>query len=180
MSVEAETELSPGRPLLVGVDFSPACEAALAAGARRAEAAHAPLLVVHVVHERGNYPGFYCKARRPDDVRPISDIAAEMLDSFMQKMIAKYPQWPAIAEAERVLVAGVPDHRILELAKIRGAQQILVGDSNPGRSVVLERMLGSVGDWLNRHSSIPVQRVAADLPAAGAGADESRPLLGIR
>jgi nucleotide-binding universal stress UspA family protein len=180
MSGEAETELAMRQPLLVGVDFTPASEAALVAAARRADAARAPLLVVHVVHESGNSPGFYCKARRPDDVRPISDIAAGMLDSFMQKMIAKYPQWPIIAKAERLLVAGVPDHRILELAKNRGAQQILVGDSTPGRSAVMERILGSVGDWLSRHSSIPVQRVAADLPGAGGDAGESRPLLGIR
>ena len=179
MSLEAATELAPGRPLLVAVDFTPACEAALVAGARRAEVAHAPLLVVHVVHESGKYPGFYCKVRRPDDVRPISDIAAEMLDCFMQKMSAKYPQWTAIAEAERVLVNGVPDHRILELAKLRGAQQILVGDSTPGRSGVMDLMLGSVGDWLSRHSRIPVQRVAADLPAAGSGSGDSRPLLGV-
>jgi nucleotide-binding universal stress UspA family protein len=180
MSLEATTELAPRRPLLVAVTFTPACEAALVAGARRAEAVHAPLLIVHVVHEGGDHPGFYGQARRPDDVRPINDIAAEMLDRFMRQMIEKYPQWPAIAEAERVLVAGVPDHRILEVAKIRGAQQILVGNSAPGRSAALNRILGSVGDWLNRHSRIPVQRVAADdLPAAGASAGESRPLLGI-
>ncbi len=179
MSLEAATELAPGRPLLVAVDFTPACEAALVAGARRAEAARAPLLILHVVHESGKYPGFYCKSRRPDDVRPITDIAAEMLDCFMAQMIARYPQWPAIAGAERVLVPGVPDHRILEVAKIRGAQQILVGDSAPGRSALMNVIQGSVGDWLSRNSRIPVQRVAADLPAAGAGAAESRQLLGV-
>lgn len=180
MSLEAATELALGRPLLVAVAFTPACEAALVAAARRAEAVHAPLLVVHVAHESGDHPGFYGRARRPDDVRPINDIAAEMLDRFMEQMSVKYPQWPAIAEAERLLVAGVPERRIQELADSRGAQQILVGDNAPGRSAVMDRVRGSVGDWLSRHSRIPVQRVAADdLPAAGAGAGESRPLLGI-
>lgn len=159
MSVQAAIELTPGRPILVAVDFSPASEAALLAGARRAEAAQAPLLIAHIVHECGDRPGFYRRQRKPDDVRPISDIAKDMFDEFMGRVIAGHPQWPALADAERLLMAGVVGKRIVELAELKGAQQILVGHSPSRSNRIKDALCGSVGAWLARHSNIPVSQV---------------------
>lgn len=165
----------PSRPILVAVDFSPASEAVLLSAARRAEAAGAPLVILHVVHERGDQPGFYSRVRRANDVRPISDLAAEMLDAFLTAAIAKHPQRRVLAAAQRQLVSGVPKRRIVEVARSVGALEILVGSREPRRSTVLEHVRGSVGGWIVRHSGIPVTRVSLGQPVGTAGSGERHP-----
>lgn len=157
MPVARPTERVPG-PILVAVNFSPACEAALLAGARLADAEPAPLLIVHTVHASGARPGSYYR-RRPDDIRPISAIAAEMFDDFLNRIAAAHPERAAIGQADRVLLSGLPGPRILELAERVGAQRIMVGWHVPQRGILGDLWNGSVGGWLSRHSGIPVSRV---------------------
>ena len=76
------------RPVLVPVDFSSCSEAALLFAAHFASCAQAPLLVLHVVHEPGNEPGFYRRERHPDSalMRPLEDIARDMLAEFVAEL----------------------------------------------------------------------------------------------
>ena len=52
------------QPILVPVDFSPHAEAALVHAANLAECLQRPLVVLHVVHDPGEMPGYYARSSR--------------------------------------------------------------------------------------------------------------------
>ena len=62
------------RPVLVPVDFSSCSRAALQFAANFIHCINAPLLVLHVIHEAGNAPGFYRRNGTPGTLRPVEDI----------------------------------------------------------------------------------------------------------
>ena len=70
--------------LLVPVDFSPPSEAALRLACRLASAMKTTPLVLHVVHDPGDMPGYYEKApKKKPMIGHIEDAAAQMLATFL-------------------------------------------------------------------------------------------------
>ena len=51
------------QPILVPVDFSPHSEAALVFATKLAALMKVPVIVLHVVHDPGDAPGFYASKR---------------------------------------------------------------------------------------------------------------------
>ena len=73
------------RPVLVPVDFSRHSEAALLEAAEIAACFKQPLLVLHVVHDPGDMPGYYSRALKKKQLHRIEDAAATMLVEFMRQ-----------------------------------------------------------------------------------------------
>jgi nucleotide-binding universal stress UspA family protein len=161
------------RPILVPVDFSSCSEAALLFAAHFAASARAPLLVLHVVHEPGNEPGFYPRGKRPGSAlaRPLEDIARDMLADFMADLSRHASAREALAGARTRLVGGLPARRIQEVALSEDAALIVMGSH--GRTTLSRLAVGSVAAEVAQHSPIPVTVVK------GPGAQRRTPSLEV-
>lgn len=147
-------------PILVPVDFSPSSEAALLCASELANTLGSPLAILHVVHDLGEAPGYYTSLKgRKKQLRRMEDVAAEMLEDFLQKVRKKHPDNPALKDATTSLVIGLPVTRILETAKRTNARMIVMGSQ--GRTGLSHVLLGSKAEQVVRLSPIPVTIVKA-------------------
>ena len=146
-------------PILVPVDFSSYSEAALLCAADLAAVLKAPLVVLHVVHDPGEAPGYYAVKGRKKQVRRLEDVAAEMLQTFMKKIKQQHPDLRALAGAKTELVTGLPVTRILEIAEKSQARMIVMGSK--GRTGLSHVLLGSKAEQIVHLSPIPVTIVKA-------------------
>ena len=140
-------------PVLVTVDFAPDSEAAVAWAATQATCIKAPLLILQVVHDPAYAPGFY-RQEGEDWSRPMEDIAVQMMEEFMTKMISAHSDLNLLAEAKIMLISGLPPSRILEVAEMERAQLIVVGSR--GRTGLPHVLLGSVAERVAQTAPIPV------------------------
>jgi nucleotide-binding universal stress UspA family protein len=148
------TDTAANRPILVPVDFSPYAEAALVCAAELAGVLHAPLRVLHVVHDPGQAPGYYAVKDLTTHLRKLEDVAATMLQAFMASVMEKHPERVELGAAETILVTGLPVTRILEIAEKTGARMIVMGSQ--GRTGLAHALLGSKAEQVVRLASIPV------------------------
>jgi nucleotide-binding universal stress UspA family protein len=141
--------------LLVAVDFSVFSEEAMHFAAELAEGLKAQLLVLHVVHDPAEAPGFYIqKEKNRKLLKTMEEVAEEMMEKFLHKMRQTYPDRMPIKEALPLLVVGTPVSRIVEIAEKKQAQMIIVGSH--GRSGVSHFLLGSKAERVVQLSPIPV------------------------
>jgi nucleotide-binding universal stress UspA family protein len=151
--LETET-LAPGEgPVLVAVDFSEDSRAAVAWAAIEADRLGARLLILHVVHDPASSPGFYRQIGE-DWLRPMADVAGEMMDAFVAEMRAEHPSLTALSEAETRQVTGLPAGRIVETAEAVNAPLIVVGSR--GRTGLPHILLGSVAERVVQLAPMPV------------------------
>jgi len=161
------TAKEKNKPILVPVDFSSNSEAALVNAAELAEKMGSDLVILHIVHDLNEAPGYYSVKGRGKQMRRMEDVAAEMLNEFFQKMQKKYSNLAAMAHATTMLVVGLPVNRILESAEKINARMIVMGSQ--GRTGLARAMLGSKAEQVVRLASIPVmivkeEKAASDLP----------------
>jgi nucleotide-binding universal stress UspA family protein len=147
---------SERRPILVPVDFSSCSEAALLFAAHFANCAQAPLLVLHVVHERGDDPGFYRRQGVSGSLltRPMEDVARDMLSDFIDELGKHNSTREVLANARIQLVSGLPSQRIQEVALREDAALIVMGSH--GRTGLSRLAVGSVAAEVAQHSPVPV------------------------
>jgi len=143
--------------ILVPVDFSPHAESALICAAELAEKLDSKLVILHVVHDLSEAPGYYSVKGQDKQLRRMEDVAADMLDDFFDKMKKKHSKLHAIANATTLLVVGLPVNRILESAKKIHARMIVMGSQ--GRTGLARAMLGSKAEQVVRLAPIPVMIV---------------------
>ena len=148
------TQEKKTRPILVPVDFSAYSEAALLCAADLAEMIKQPLIVLHVVHDPGEAPGYYAVKGRKKQLHRLEDVAAEMLQEFMENVQKKHPGNMAIKTAQTELVIGLPVNRILEVAEKNHARMIVMGSQ--GRTGLAHVLLGSKAEQVVHLSPIPV------------------------
>ena len=150
--------LSANKPVLVAVDFSEDSRLALIWAARQAQLEQAPLVILHVVHDPAASPGFYHK---PDEdwLRPMTDVAAEMMDEFVDRAKAERPDLPALESASVRLVSGLPPGRIVEFAAAEDASIVVMGSR--GHTGLAHVLLGSVAERVVQLSPAPVVVVKA-------------------
>ena len=84
------TAKDKNKPILVPVDFSSNSEAALVNAAELAENLGSDLVILHIVHDLNEAPGYYAVKGRGKQMRRMEDVAAEMLDEFFHKMQKKH------------------------------------------------------------------------------------------
>jgi len=140
--------------ILVPVDFSEHSEAALLFAAELAQKLGYTILVLHVVHDLGEAPGYYSVKGRNKVLRRMEDVAKDMLDAFMSDMIRKHSAFSSLKSAATLLVVGLPVSRILEVAKKHHARMIIMGSQ--GRTGLSHVLLGSKAEQVMRLSPIPV------------------------
>jgi len=157
------TRASADGPILAAVDFSEDSELALVWAARQAQLEGAPLVILHVIHDPAASPGFY---RKPDEdwLRPMIDVAEEMMEEFLAQVKAEHPDQSALSSARVRLVSGLPAGRIVEVAKETGAHLVVVGSR--GRTGLQTILLGSVAERVAQISPVPVVIVKAPVPEA--------------
>ena len=145
------------KPILVPVDFSPHSETALLCAAEMAATLGNPLVILHVVHDPGDAPGYYSVKGRDQQLQRMEDVAADMLAEFFKAMQEKHPGLPALQQATTMLVVGLPVNRILESAEKIDARMIIMGSQ--GRTGLAHAMLGSKAEQVVRLAPLPVMIV---------------------
>ena len=153
------------QPILAPLDFSPRSQAALLYAADLAATLQVPLIVLHVVHDPGQAPGYYAMKGRKKQLRRMEDVAAEMMEAFMREIKSKHPERSALAEAETRLAVGLPVTRILETAAKVQAGMIVMGSQ--GRTGLAHVLLGSKAEQVVRLSPIPVTIVKTKAKSRG-------------
>ncbi len=146
------------RPVLVAMDFSPDAEAALIWACRYAQTVDAPIQALHVVHDPGEAPGYY-KRDDKDVLRPLTDVAQDMMAEFLDRVGEENPDLKRIGEVQPILVTGIPESRILEMAKANRARIIVMGSR--GRTGLPHLLMGSKAERVVQLSSVPVTIVKA-------------------
>jgi len=142
------------RPILVPLDFSAYSEAALEYAAELAKCLEVPMVVLHVVHDPGDAPGYYRLKDRKRQLRRLDDIAHEMLDEFMAKMVERHSKCTPLKKAKRLLVTGLPVTRILEVAERLEPKMVVMGSA--GRTGLSHFLLGSKTEQLLRLCPFPI------------------------
>ncbi len=140
-------------PVLVAVDFSKDSEVALVWACRYAGLTGHGVTVLHVVHDPGEAPGYY-RVREEDALRPMEDVAREMLDEFLEQARKDHAEVAAVGAMETKLVRGIPATRILETAESVGAASIVMGSQ--GRTGLPHLLLGSKAERVVQLSPVPV------------------------
>ena len=141
--------------LLVAVDFSPYSEQALCFAGRLAEKLKAQLLVLHVIHDPAEAPGFYAqKGKKKKFLRSMEEAAEEMMEEFLLKMRQAHPNIVPIKKAKPLLVVGTPVTRIVEVAEKKQVSMIIMGSH--GRTGLAYLLAGSKVQGVVQLSSVPV------------------------
>ncbi len=148
------------RPLLVPVDFSRHSEAALLEACRLAECMDAPLVVLHVVHDPEDMPGYYTRVTKKKDLLRIEDAAAEMFDSFLKTVAKNNPDCKQLKKLDTMIVVGLPVTRILEVAEKIDARMVVMGSQ--GRSGFQHMVLGSKAERVAQLCAVPVTIVKSE------------------
>ncbi len=141
-------------PILVPVDFSAHAEAALAFASELATALGAPLVVLHVVHDPGEAPGYYAVKGKKKQLRRMEDVAQDMMNEFMDKARRRHPDRKVLAKAKTKLVVGLPVTRILQMTDKLRPRMIVMGSR--GRTHLSHMLLGSKAENVARLSPVPV------------------------
>ncbi len=140
--------------ILVPIDFSSFSEAALLKACEFAGCMNLPIVVLHVVHDPSEMPGYYAKMTKKKHLVRMEDIAKEMFDEFMDTIINAHPELNCLAEAKSMLVLGLPVGRILEVAERVNAAMIVMGSQ--GHSGLKHMMLGSKAEQVMRLSPVSI------------------------
>ena len=144
---------SAKRPILAAIDFSPYSESALIWAAHLAALVDAPLVALHVVHDRAAEPGYYEQVKKQKKhLRRIEEAAGEMMSSFLARMRRQNPG--LLDDIDSRLVVGLPVTRILEVAEKVDARMIVMGSQ--GRTGLSHLLLGSKAERVVQLSPIPV------------------------
>ena len=149
------------RPVLVAVDFSSDSEAALIWGLKHAALISAPIIVLHVIHDPAESPGFYNKPGH-SALLPLEDIASEKMEAFILRISEAHPELENMMSIDKKFATGLPPGRIVEVAEHEKSQLIVMGTR--GRTGLSDLLLGSVAKHVLQGSDIPVVIVKSEQP----------------
>ena len=147
-------EKTTKKTILVPIDFSNCSEAALLKACELSVCTKAPLVILHVVHDPAEMPGYYSKMAKKKQLVRMEDRAREMLDDFLTTVIKNHSDAKLLKKMESMLVIGIPVTRILQVAEKIDAAIIVMGSR--GMTGLKHIMHGSVAEQVVRFSPIPV------------------------
>lgn len=140
-------------PILVAIDFSEDSKAALIWACAFAERTGAELVLLHVVHDLASHPGFYF-AKKSKHLQPMQEVAESMMEEFLDIVRSENPGLQPLERAALQLVPGLPPTRIVEVAGLLNASQIVMGSR--GMTGLTHKRLGAVAQRVAELSAIPV------------------------
>ena len=141
-------------PILVPVDFSDYSEAALLLASDLAAGLGTRLVILHVVHDPLNMPGYYARMARKKTLTRMEDVAGEMLDEFLSGVTKRHPEREALHKPELLMVKGIPVTRILQVAEKQKACMVVMGSK--GITGLRHLLLGSVAEQVVGLARLPV------------------------
>jgi len=130
-----------GEIILVPVDFSGHSEEALIYAAMIAESLRATLIVLHVIHDPAEMPGYYSRLIEQKHLERIDDAAEQAFHEFASRIMASNPASNTLREASFFMVVGLPVARILEVAKALDPLMVIMGSH--GRTGLDKLIIGS-------------------------------------
>ena len=143
-----------GRIILVPVDFSDHSAVALDFAATLAESLRAALIVLHVIHDPGEMPGYYSKLIEHKHLERIDDVAEQAFRDFMSRVIESRPDCLPLQEAVIFMVVGLPVTRILEVAGELDPVMVVMGSH--GRTGLDNLIIGSKAAQIVQLCPFPV------------------------
>jgi len=167
-SRQVEAITSTTRPTLVAVDFSEDSRAALAWACAFSACTGGKLIVLHVVHDPADQPGYY-RNHREKPLQTMEQAAEVMLDDFLAAVHRDKPELTCLETAEKMLVSGLPPGRIVEAAEMLNAKLIVIGSR--GMTGLPHLMQGSVSERVVELATRPVVVVKS---ANGERAEKAR------
>ena len=143
-----------GAIILVPVDFSDHSEAALIQASEFAKLMQATLVVLHVVHDPGEMPGYYSKLVKKKRATRMPDVAAEAFEEFMADTIEANPELETLQHATQLMVIGLPVTRILEVVEHMDPLMVVMGSQ--GRTGLKHLVIGSKAAQVVQLCPVPV------------------------
>jgi len=140
-------------PILVAADFSDNSRTAVIWALNLAKALNASLVLIHVVHDRADGPGYY-RHDKKDAMRPMEDVAEKMMQEFLASIGKKTPQYKSFENLKTQIVTGLPVSQILEAAEKVDACMIVMGSQ--GLTGLAHLLIGSKAEQVVRMAKIPV------------------------
>jgi len=159
---QAARDSDGDRLILVPVDFSAHSRAALLHACEVASALGAAVMILHVVHDPGEMPGYYSKLIKKKRVGRIQDTAAQAFKEFVEEVADSGMASPSLLKAELLMVVGLPVTRILEV--IETVDPFLVVLGSQGRTGLKHMLIGSKASQIVQLCSVPVTVVKAKRP----------------
>ena len=156
---QAARERDGDRLILIPVDFSAHSRAALLHACELANELPAAIIVLHVVHDPGEMPGYYSKLIKKKRVGRIQDTAAEVFKEFMEDVVESRPDLDVLRKAEPLMVIGLPVTRILEV--IDTVEPFLVVVGSKGRTGLKHVLIGSKASQIVQLCPVPITVVKA-------------------
>ena len=147
-------EAAGGRTVLAPVDFSDHSAVALNFAVTIAESMQAALVVLHIIHDPADMPGYYSSLIKSTHLERIDDIAKQAFEEFMSRVIESHPDSAALRAAESIMVVGLPVTRILEVAAELDPIMIVMGSN--GRTGLDNLIIGSKAAQIVQLSQYPV------------------------
>ena len=149
---EINDKIQPG-PILVAADFSANSKTAVIWAIDLAIALSAPIVLIHIVHDRAEGPGYY-RHDKKDAMRPMEDIAGKMMLDFVENLGEESLQYKSFKNIKTRIVTGLPVTRILETAENIDARMIVMGSQ--GLTGLAHLLIGSKAEQVVRLAKIPV------------------------
>ncbi len=154
----AESQDEMPQNVLVAVDFSPHAMAALKYAANMSKCIGTNLTILHVVHDLASSPGYYASKKIKGEkkiLRRLEEIAEEMMDEFLAKLIKENPELKSmIKKSDVMLVSGLTVTKILQVVEKLQPQLLVMG--NKGRSGLKNILMGSKAEQVIKLCPIPV------------------------
>ena len=141
-------------PVLVALDLSERSEPCLTHACEMAVKFGRPLILAHVVHETANNAGMYRRHQKTIDTTPIQDIARAMLEERLADFRESCDGLDNVCEIELVVVDGIPETRLVELAALYDASMVVMSSHN--RRGLSHWLYGSVTESVVRNAGCPV------------------------
>lgn len=160
---QSASDKSGNKIILVPVDFSDHSKAALIQACEFAQLMSTSLMVLHVVHDPGEMPGYYAKLIKKKRSIRMQDIAAEAFQEFIAASIESYPRCSLLQEAELLMVIGLPVTRILEV--VNELQPAMVVMGSQGRTGLKHLVIGSKAAQIVQLCPVPVT-IVKNAPSA--------------
>lgn len=146
-----------GRTILVAVDFSPVSDDVMTYASELAERLDKHLVILHVVHDPGEAPGYYHVKGHDKVLRRIEDVAREMFDKFLARTRKRLPDNRRLRRSKTLLPTGLPVTRILEVVTRLQPWMVVMGSK--GRTGMAHVLLGSKAEQVVRLCPVPVMVV---------------------